>query len=214
MFSIAAGTARKALPHLSQDDGDGAPPEELVLWAPSKRVMLPLVLYLALLIALLPVIIRTGDHWLMLLSICLVSAPTSHGPNKVLPSLSLYCFGTFLVATVIASAATNTFAWAVQIIPLESSLFSFVFCALFTKPPSFVQSSPIHFFSESLLGFFCMFLQNKMICRTHSCFREEISICASISPCNLCGSNFPYILLVEIPYDFSHMWSLRNKTNE
>lgn len=107
---------------------------------------------------------QTGAHWLMLLSICLVSATASHGPNKVLPSLLLYCFGTFLVTTVTASVDTNTSAWAVQIIPWSLNYFSlFCFVSFFTKPHRFVLSSPILPFSEALLFLVYIFTEQSDI---------------------------------------------------
>ena len=116
MFNIGAIPAGKALQHLPEDDGNSPTLETGIPGCILEKHTPHSCSAWLLVIILPPVIILTRSHWLTLLSICLVSAPTSHGPNKVLPSLPLYCFGTFLVTTVAASVDTNTSVWAVQII--------------------------------------------------------------------------------------------------
>lgn len=84
-------------------------------------------------------------------SIWLVSAPTSHGPDKAVPSFPFYRFGTFLVTPVPASVHTHTPARAVQGLPRVPIT---PFCLLlllqsdtgFVPPPQLAFSEDLPFF--------------------------------------------------------------------
>lgn len=91
-------------------------------------------------------------------AIHLVSAPTHCGPNKVLQSLLLYCFSTFLVSTVTASVHTNMAAWPVRIIPSRLN-YSFLFCALVTKLQSLCCPLQPSFSLEVLLFLVYIFVE-------------------------------------------------------